>query len=110
MHVDSSSDELITPSLGLHDKVVRSMPTVTTVSCGHILPPGNPLLSHLSNSEQLGLPRLRFTDVVSSFNKVPERPLRECRDNDHDLLTNYGQYPVSRSQDRYCDMRTFSPV
>ena len=116
MYVDSSLDELITPSLGQHDNVVGSMPTVTppvnnvdAVSCAYVLLHSNPLLSHFSNSEQLGLPRLRFTDVVSSFSKVPERPSRECRDNDHDLLTNYGQYPVSRSQDRNCDVRTFSP-
>ena len=92
------------------------MPTVTppvnnvdAVSRVYVLSHSNPLLSHFSNSEQLGLPRLRFTDIVSSFNKVPERPSRECRDNDRDLLTNYGQYPVSRSQDRNCDVRTFSP-
>ena len=116
MHVDSSLDELITPSLGLHDNVVGSMPTVTppvnnvaAVSCAYVLSHSNPLLSHFSNSEQLGLPRLRFTDVVSSFNKVSERPSRECRDNARDLLTNYGQYPISRSQDRNCDERTFPP-
>ena len=116
MHVDSSLNEFITPSLGLHDNVVGSMPTVTppvnnvaAVSCAYILSTGDPLLSHFSNSEQLGLPRLRFTDVVSSFNKVPERPSREYRDNDRDLLTHYGQYPVSRSQNRNCDVRTFSP-
>ena len=92
MHVDSSLDEFITPSLGLHDNVVGSMPTVTppvnnvaASSCAYVSSPGNPLLSHLSNSEQLGLPRLRFTDVVISFNKVPEGPSRECRDDDRDL-------------------------
>ena len=116
MYVASSLDELITPSLGLHDNVVGSMPTVTppvnnvaAVSCAYVLSHSNTLLSHFSNSQQLGLPRLRFTDVVSSFNKVPERPSRECRDNDRDLLTNYGQYPVLRSQDHNCDVRTFSP-
>ena len=116
LYVDGSLDELITPSLGLHDNVVGSMPTVTppgnnvdAVSCAYVLSQCNPLLSHFSNSEQLGLPRLRFTDVVNSFNKVPERPSRECHDNDRDLLTNYGQYPVLRSQDRNCDARTFSP-
>ena len=113
LYVDSSLDELITPSLGLHDNVVGSMPTVTppvnnvdAVSRVYVLSHSNPLLSHFSNSEQLGLPRLRFTDVISSFNKVPERPSRECHDDDRDLLTNYGQYPVSRSQDRNCDVRT----
>ena len=116
MHVDSSLDEFITPNLGLHDNVVGSMPTVTppvnslaAVFRPYVLSHSNPLLSHLSNSEHLGLPRLRFTDVVSPFNKVPERPSRECHDNDRDLLTNHGQYPVSRSQDRNCDVRTFSP-
>ena len=113
LYVDSSLDELITPSLGLHDNVVGSMPTVTppvnnvdAVSRVYVLSHSNPLLSHFSNSEQLGLPRLRFTDVISSFNKVPERPSRECHDNDRDLLTNHGQYPVSRSQDRNCDVLT----
>ena len=72
MHVDSSWDEFITPNLGLHDNVVGSMPTVTppvnnndAVSCAYVLSHSNPLLSHLSNSEQLGLPQLRLTDVVS---------------------------------------------
>ena len=116
MHVDSPLDEFVTPSLGLHDKVFGSMPTMTqpvnniaAVSRAYVLSHSNPLLSHFSNSEQLRLPRLRFTNVVSSFNKVPERPLRECRDNDRDLFTNYGQYPVSTSQDRNGDVHTFSP-
>ena len=70
MYVDSSLDEFITPKLGLHDDVVGSMPTLTppvnnvaAVSCAYVLSHCNPLLSHFSNSEQLGLPRLRFTDM-----------------------------------------------
>ena len=50
MHVDSSLDELLTPSLGLHDKVVGSMPTMTppvnnvaAVFCACVLSHSNPL-------------------------------------------------------------------
>ena len=51
----------------------------------------------------------RSMNVRHSYNRVPERPSRESRDNDRDLSTNYGQNSDYMSPERDRDERTFSP-
>ena len=52
---------------------------------------------------------LRSMNVRHSYNRVPERPSRESRNNDRDLPTNYGQNSDYMSPERDRDERTFSP-
>ena len=51
----------------------------------------------------------RSMNVRHSYNRVPERPSRESRDNDRDLSTNCGQNSDYMSPERDRDERTFSP-